>query len=237
MLDHLGFDWSRPALSLFFLIFYQLFQVNLLCWIFLQRLFSSSSFLRKVVIMEDPDQNIHLRNLSLQQSANEEEALNLLFLGDTNRMIAEVRKRETHAFTAILYEQKCMVLLPPLNSYTIHAVFLVRLVVSMQKYTGTTPRVKWHELYFLSTNALCTLKTLLKYYFGPLWPFFTTFLPNKTEHSLCNFCLCCGGSFLHSDTQTPHVDETCGGSAFALQPEVWSKGLISPCLLLLLVCK
>lgn len=45
--------------------------------------------------MEDPDQNIHLKNLSLQHSANEEEALNLLFLGDTNRMIAEVRKRET----------------------------------------------------------------------------------------------------------------------------------------------
>ncbi|XP_059210074.1 LOW QUALITY PROTEIN: kinesin-like protein KIF6 [Centropristis striata] len=45
--------------------------------------------LPKVLIMEDPDQNIHLRNLSLQQAANEEEALNLLFLGDTNRMIAE----------------------------------------------------------------------------------------------------------------------------------------------------
>ncbi|TNN65464.1 Kinesin-like protein KIF6 [Liparis tanakae] len=45
--------------------------------------------LPKVLIMEDPDQNIHLRNLSLQQSANEEEALNLLFLGDTNRIIAE----------------------------------------------------------------------------------------------------------------------------------------------------
>ncbi|XP_050934267.1 kinesin-like protein KIF6 [Lates calcarifer] len=45
--------------------------------------------LPRVTIMEDPDQNIHLRNLSLQQSANEEEALNLLFLGDTNRMIAE----------------------------------------------------------------------------------------------------------------------------------------------------
>uniref|UniRef100_A0A3Q3SDX0 Kinesin family member 6 n=1 Tax=Mastacembelus armatus TaxID=205130 RepID=A0A3Q3SDX0_9TELE len=45
--------------------------------------------LPKVMIMEDPDQNIHLRNLSLQQSATEEEALNLLFLGDTNRMIAE----------------------------------------------------------------------------------------------------------------------------------------------------
>ncbi|XP_069017012.1 kinesin-like protein KIF6 [Embiotoca jacksoni] len=45
--------------------------------------------LPKVMIMEDTEQNIHLRNLSLQQSANEEEALNLLFLGDTNRMIAE----------------------------------------------------------------------------------------------------------------------------------------------------
>uniref|UniRef100_A0A8D3AUG2 Kinesin family member 6 n=1 Tax=Scophthalmus maximus TaxID=52904 RepID=A0A8D3AUG2_SCOMX len=45
--------------------------------------------LPRVAIMEDSDQNIHLRNLSLQQSANEEEALNLLFLGDTNRMIAE----------------------------------------------------------------------------------------------------------------------------------------------------
>ncbi|XP_031757339.1 kinesin-like protein KIF6 isoform X1 [Xenopus tropicalis] len=45
--------------------------------------------LPKVTIMEDPDQNIHLKNLSLLQASNEEEALNLLFLGDTNRMIAE----------------------------------------------------------------------------------------------------------------------------------------------------
>ncbi|KAF4084312.1 hypothetical protein AMELA_G00127240 [Ameiurus melas] len=45
--------------------------------------------LPKVTIMEDPEQNIHLKNLSLQPSANEEEALNLLFLGDTNRIIAE----------------------------------------------------------------------------------------------------------------------------------------------------
>ncbi|XP_068088815.1 kinesin-like protein KIF6 [Hyperolius riggenbachi] len=45
--------------------------------------------LPKVTIMEDPDQNIHLKNLSLHQASNEEEALNLLFLGDTNRMIAE----------------------------------------------------------------------------------------------------------------------------------------------------
>ncbi|XP_033368509.1 kinesin-like protein KIF6 [Parus major] len=45
--------------------------------------------LQKVTIMEDSDQNIHLKNLSLLQATNEEEALNLLFLGDTNRMIAE----------------------------------------------------------------------------------------------------------------------------------------------------
>ncbi|KAM9316891.1 kinesin-like protein KIF6 [Gastrophryne carolinensis] len=45
--------------------------------------------LPKVTIMEDPEQNIHLKNLSLHQASNEEEALNLLFLGDTNRMIAE----------------------------------------------------------------------------------------------------------------------------------------------------
>lgn len=50
------------------------------------------------MIMEDPDQNIHLKNLSLQQSANEEDALNLLFLGDTNRMIAEVRRKGNAGF-------------------------------------------------------------------------------------------------------------------------------------------
>ncbi|KAK2187568.1 hypothetical protein NP493_161g00027 [Ridgeia piscesae] len=45
--------------------------------------------LPKVLLMEDSDQNIHLKNLSTQEASNEEEALNLLFLGDTNRMIAE----------------------------------------------------------------------------------------------------------------------------------------------------
>ncbi len=41
--------------------------------------------------MEDEDQNMHLKNLSIHAAQNEEEALNLLFLGDTNRMIAEVK--------------------------------------------------------------------------------------------------------------------------------------------------
>lgn len=45
--------------------------------------------LPKVTLFEDNDSNIHLKNLSMHQASNEEEALNLLFLGDTNRMIAE----------------------------------------------------------------------------------------------------------------------------------------------------
>uniref|UniRef100_A0A2K6EY16 Kinesin family member 6 n=1 Tax=Propithecus coquereli TaxID=379532 RepID=A0A2K6EY16_PROCO len=51
---------------------------------------SSLEDLPRVTILEDPEQNIHLKNLSLHQATTEEEALNLLFLGDTNRMIAEV---------------------------------------------------------------------------------------------------------------------------------------------------
>uniref|UniRef100_A0A2R9BL50 Kinesin-like protein n=1 Tax=Pan paniscus TaxID=9597 RepID=A0A2R9BL50_PANPA len=50
---------------------------------------SSLEDLPKVTILEDPDQNIHLKNLTLHLATTEEEALNLLFLGDTNRMIAE----------------------------------------------------------------------------------------------------------------------------------------------------
>ncbi|CAN0081338.1 unnamed protein product, partial [Discosporangium mesarthrocarpum] len=45
--------------------------------------------LPKVSLMEDEQGNIHLRNLSVFLAANEEEALNYLFLGDTNRAIAE----------------------------------------------------------------------------------------------------------------------------------------------------
>lgn len=49
--------------------------------------------------MEDSDQNIHLKNLSVHAAANEEEALNLLFLGDTNRMIAEVSTTTSIEYT------------------------------------------------------------------------------------------------------------------------------------------
>jgi kinesin family member 6/9 len=45
--------------------------------------------LPRVSFMEDDDGNVHLRGLSMHVANNEEEALNLLFLGDTNRAISE----------------------------------------------------------------------------------------------------------------------------------------------------
>ena len=41
----------------------------------------------QVSVMEDEEQQISYRNLGLHLANNEEEALNLLFLGDTNRVI------------------------------------------------------------------------------------------------------------------------------------------------------
>eukprot|EP00833_Pecoramyces_ruminatium_P013722 jgi/Orpsp1_1/1187754/evm.model.d7180000059928.1 len=45
--------------------------------------------LPKVSLMEDDENRIHIRNLASIPAVNEEEALNLLFIGDTNRIISE----------------------------------------------------------------------------------------------------------------------------------------------------
>ena len=45
--------------------------------------------LPKVHMLEDEHGNFHLKNLSMHVANNEEDALNLLFMGDTNRAIAE----------------------------------------------------------------------------------------------------------------------------------------------------
>ncbi|KAJ3055592.1 Kinesin- protein 6 [Rhizophlyctis rosea] len=45
--------------------------------------------LPKVALQEDSDERIHLRNLSCLPATTTEEALNLLFVGETNRTIAE----------------------------------------------------------------------------------------------------------------------------------------------------
>ena len=43
----------------------------------------------QVNILEDEHGNFHLKNLSMNPADSEEDALNLLFMGDTNRAIAE----------------------------------------------------------------------------------------------------------------------------------------------------
>lgn len=45
--------------------------------------------LPKVVMLEDEHGNFHLKNLSMHPAETEEDALNWLFMGDTNRAIAE----------------------------------------------------------------------------------------------------------------------------------------------------
>lgn len=60
--------------------------------------------------MEDEDGQIHLRNLSVHQVASEDDALNFLFLGDTNRSIAEtpmnLASSRSHAIFTVAVESR-----------------------------------------------------------------------------------------------------------------------------------
>ncbi len=66
--------------------------------------------LPKVTMLEDEDGNYHFRNLSLNQVSNEEEALNLLFIGDTNRAIGETQMNQSssrsHCIFTIMVEMR-----------------------------------------------------------------------------------------------------------------------------------
>lgn len=53
------------------------------------REFKTIDDLSKVSLLEDENEALHLRNLKVHQVRTEEEALDLLFLGDTNKMMAE----------------------------------------------------------------------------------------------------------------------------------------------------
>jgi kinesin family protein 6/9 len=50
--------------------------------------------LAKVQMYEDKDAHFTLRNLSVHRAENEEDALNLLFIGDTNRVVSETPKND-----------------------------------------------------------------------------------------------------------------------------------------------
>eukprot|EP00879_Flechtneria_rotunda_P025732 GHRR01027371.1.p1 GENE.GHRR01027371.1~~GHRR01027371.1.p1 ORF type:complete len:323 (+),score=74.77 GHRR01027371.1:204-1172(+) len=66
--------------------------------------------LPQVYIQEDEDQNINFKNLSIHRAATEEEALNLLFLGDTNRTVSETPMNQastrSHCIFTILLEAR-----------------------------------------------------------------------------------------------------------------------------------
>jgi len=50
--------------------------------------------LPKVILRENQKQQVVLSNLSVHHANNDEEALNLLFIGDTNRVVAETPKND-----------------------------------------------------------------------------------------------------------------------------------------------
>jgi len=64
---------------------------------------SSAKDLPRVKMMEDEHGNFHLRNLSMHRATSEEEALNLLFLGDTNRAISETAMNQASSRSHCLF--------------------------------------------------------------------------------------------------------------------------------------
>jgi hypothetical protein len=57
----------------------------------------------QVSLLEDDEGRMHLRNLSAQLARTEEEALNLLFLGDTNRVISETPMNQASSRSHCLF--------------------------------------------------------------------------------------------------------------------------------------
>lgn len=63
-------------------------------------------------MLEDEDGNFHFKNLSVSPVQSEEEALNLLFRGDTNRAIASTQLNQnstrSHCIFCIMIEKRCV---------------------------------------------------------------------------------------------------------------------------------
>lgn len=54
-------------------------------------------------MLEDEDGRYHLKNLSVHLIQTEEDALNLLFIGDTNRVVAETPKHDASTRSHCLF--------------------------------------------------------------------------------------------------------------------------------------
>ncbi|KAG6947717.1 hypothetical protein JG687_00015925, partial [Phytophthora cactorum] len=79
--------------------------------------------LPRVAMLEDEDGNCHLRNLSMHPVTTEEDALNLLFLGDTNRAVSETamnlassRSHSAYINTSLHYLEMVIVALHEKNT-------------------------------------------------------------------------------------------------------------------------
>jgi kinesin family member 6/9 len=59
--------------------------------------------LPRIQLMEDADQNIHLRNLSVHRVDNEGDAMNLLSLGEMNRVMADTPMNATSTRSHCLF--------------------------------------------------------------------------------------------------------------------------------------
>ena len=71
---------------------------------------SKQNDLPKITMLEDEDGNYHFKNLSVNQVSDEEEALNMLFIGDTNRAIGETKMNQSssrsHCIFTIMVEMR-----------------------------------------------------------------------------------------------------------------------------------
>lgn len=70
----------------------------------------STSDLPKITMLEDEEGQYHFKNLSVNQVNSEEEALNLLFIGDTNRAIGETQMNQSssrsHCIFTLIVEMR-----------------------------------------------------------------------------------------------------------------------------------
>lgn len=64
----------------------------------------------RVTMLEDEEGNYHFRNLSVNAASSEEDALNLLFIGDTNRAIGETEMNQassrSHCIFSVMIEKR-----------------------------------------------------------------------------------------------------------------------------------
>ncbi|KAJ8919562.1 hypothetical protein NQ315_002184, partial [Exocentrus adspersus] len=117
--------------------------------------------LPRIVLLEDSNGEVHMRNLSVLAVATEQEAMRLLFLGDTNRTIAETPMNEYSSRSHCIFTMYITFRDEPSNVLRFSKLHLVDLAgserVSKSLTTGTALREAKHinlSLHFLQQVIL-----------------------------------------------------------------------------------